>query len=235
MRLPSVEESRVIFSPSSEPPWLNMSSNACSRAASISRTASPRGGDDLGEVLGAVAERVGDLVAARDDRLGDAGAGLLELGDDVAAAQVEVEDERVAGRLQRAVDLVGAGGDRFGEPARGVDDVLGEVLRPRWSEAVGQFLRAAAHHVDDRQRFSEKPSVTWSSRAVIMSSRPRGDLGEFLGDVVGLEVQARGERSLASAIAREVSSLAVSRRSSRSPPRSPSAASCCRRRGRARA
>ena len=42
MRLPSVVELRAMRSASSEPPWLNMSSNDCRRAASISRTASPR-------------------------------------------------------------------------------------------------------------------------------------------------------------------------------------------------
>ena len=35
-------------------------------------------------------------------------AGLLELGGDVAAAQIEVETSELAGRLQRAVDLLGA-------------------------------------------------------------------------------------------------------------------------------
>ena len=79
------------------------------------------GGDGGGEVLGVLAEGLGDLVAAGDDGLGDAGAGLLELGHDVAAAQAEIEDERVAGRLQRRVHLVAGGGDGFGQAARGVD------------------------------------------------------------------------------------------------------------------
>ena len=42
IRAPSVVESREIFSVSSVPPWLNMSSKACRRAASMSLTASPR-------------------------------------------------------------------------------------------------------------------------------------------------------------------------------------------------
>ena len=41
--------------------------------------------------------------------------------------------------------------------------------------------------------FSEKPSVTRSSRAVIMCFQATGDLGELLGDVVGLEIEAAGE------------------------------------------
>src|SRR3989304_1145634 len=41
IRLPSVPVSREIFSLSSVPPWLNMSSKACRRAASMSLTASP--------------------------------------------------------------------------------------------------------------------------------------------------------------------------------------------------
>jgi len=112
-----VEESRVIFSANSEPPCENISSNACRRAASISRTASPWVAT-VEARCSASREVLGDLVAARDDGLGDAGAGLLELGHDVAAAQAEIENERVAGRLQGRVHFVAGGGDGFGEALR---------------------------------------------------------------------------------------------------------------------
>ena len=135
MRLPSVVESRVIFSASSEPPCENISSNACRRAASISRTASPWVATVAASVLGALAEGVGDLVAARDDGLGDARAGLLELGHDVAAAQAEIEHQRVAGRLERELTSSPRGGDGFGEAAGGVD------------QRVGDLLRAVVHHL----------------------------------------------------------------------------------------
>ena len=87
--------------------------------------------------FGAVAEGVGHRVAAADDGVGDARAGLLQLGDHVASAQAEVEHQRVAGRAQRRVDLVGAGGDGFGHARAGVGDGVGELLasgRPssRW-------------------------------------------------------------------------------------------------------
>ena len=67
MRLPSVVESREIFSPSSTPEWLNMSSNEASRLDSISLHRVAAGGDHLGEAFGAVAERIRHLGAAREE------------------------------------------------------------------------------------------------------------------------------------------------------------------------
>ena len=72
--------------------------------------------------------------------------------------------------------------------------------------------------------FSEKPSVTRSSRAVIMSSRPPAISANSSVTWSALKLRLRVSCSLAVAIAREVSSLAVSRRSIRSPPRS---LNCC--------
>ena len=71
MRLPSVVASREIFSPSSPPEWLNMSSNEASLAREHLFDGVAAGGDHLGEPVGAVAERIGDLGAAREERVGD--------------------------------------------------------------------------------------------------------------------------------------------------------------------
>ena len=137
--------------------------------------------DDLGERFRALAEGVADLVAALDDGLGDARAGLFELGDHVAAAQVEVEHERVAGGLERAVDLLDAARDRLGELVAGLDHDLGELLG------------AAGHHVEDRRRLLREAvgdAVEPHRHHVLQVG---GDLGELVADMVGLEIQRRGQ------------------------------------------
>ena len=100
--------------------------------------------DHVGEHFGALAELVGDPVAALDDGVGDARAGLLELGDHVAAAQAEVEHQRIAGVLERGVHFLDAAGDGVGEPVAGLDHQLGHLLR------------AIAHHVEDRRATSAR-------------------------------------------------------------------------------
>ncbi len=121
------------------------------------------------------------LLPRCDDGLGDARAGLLHLGDHVAAAQREVEHQRVAGGLERGVDLLDAVGDRVGELVAGVDHELGELLG------------AAGHHVEDRGRLLREAvgdAVEADRHHVLQVG---GDFGELVADVVGLEVERRGQ------------------------------------------
>ena len=133
------------------------------------------------ERFGAVAEGVRDRIAAARDGVGDARAGLLELGDDVAAAQGQVEHERVAGRAQGRVDLVGAGGDRLGQP------------RARIGDGVGELLRAARHGFDgDRRLLREALRNLVEPRAHHLLQAGR-EIGELVVHVFGLEIEAGGE------------------------------------------
>ena len=166
------------------------------------------------ELLDAVAQRVGDVAAARDHGLGDAVAGLVELlhhlaaarnqrlGDaiaglfkllgDVAAAQVEVEDQRLAGRLERGIDLVGAGRDRLGELARRVDDRLGEFAGAH-GDQIGDLLGAPHHQVDDAERSFGKVFGDLIEPRRHQLFEAVDDFGEILADMIGLEIQVRGE------------------------------------------
>ncbi len=149
-------------------------------------------GNGVDELLDALAQRVGHAGAARSQRLGDALAGLLELFGDIAAAQAEVENERLAGSLERRVDLVGARRDRFGELARCIDDGVAQLLRASGNE-IGDLLGAADHQVDDRQRFLGEAfgDLIEPRRHHVLEAGH--DLGKILADVIGLEVQIRGE------------------------------------------
>ena len=132
-------------------------------------------------MLGAFAHRIGHVGAARDQQLGDAVGGFLHLRRHFAAAQIEVEQERLAGRFQRRIDLVGARRDRLGQLARRIDD------------GVGQFLRTPDHQIDDRERLLGEAfgdAVEALDHHVFDAAR---DFGEFLADVIGLEVQVRGQ------------------------------------------
>ena len=138
-------------------------------------------GNDADDVLGALANRVGHRGAARNQRLGDAIAGLLQLGRHFAAAQIEVENERLARGLERAVDLVGAGRDRFGQLARGFDDGVGELLRP------------PDHQIDHRERFLGEIFGNPVEPGIHHVFEAGGDFGEFLADVIGLKIKVRAE------------------------------------------
>ena len=72
------------------------------------------GADGGGDGVGGAAERLHHLSVRAEDGFGDGGAGLFELRDDVAATQAEIEQQRIAGRLQRRIDLLAAHRDRFG-------------------------------------------------------------------------------------------------------------------------
>ena len=85
-------------------------------------------GEHLRQAFGVFAEGVGHRVAAADQGVGDARAGLLQLGDHVAAAQAQIEHQRVAGRTQRGVHFLGAGGDGFGHLAAGLREGVVELL-----------------------------------------------------------------------------------------------------------
>ena len=210
MRLPSVVESRAMRSASSEPPWLNMSSNDCRRVASISRTASPRV-PITSASCSALSRKVSLTLLPRCTIVSVMRWPVCSsLLTDVAAAQAEIEHERVAGGLERGVDLLDAVGDGVGELVAGLDHELGELLG------------AAGHHVEDGRRLLREAvghAVEPDRHHVLQVG---GDLGELVADVVGLEVERRGEPVARRAIASAVVAPVLSRRSSRSPPRSPS-------------
>ncbi len=137
--------------------------------------------EHVGQRLGAFPERVRDPVGALDDGLGDARAGLFELGDDVAAAQAEIEHQRVAGGLEGRIHLVDPARDGLGQPVAGVD------------HHVGEFLRPVGHHVEDGARLLREAfghAIEPHRHHVLQVG---GDLGELVADVVGLEVQRRGQ------------------------------------------
>ena len=64
-------------------------------------------------------------------------AGFVDLADEIAAAQFEFEQQRVAGILQRVVDLLGAVGNA-------VDDGRGALL-----ELAGDAVDALVQHLVD--------------------------------------------------------------------------------------
>ncbi len=131
------------------------------------------------ELLGVGVEGVRNRVAAVDDGVGDAGAGLLNLGDDVAAAQRDVQHQRIAGGAQRRVDLVGASGNRIRHMLAGVGDCRAELLgaRRHLLDGDGGLLREALRHLIEPRRHH--------------LLQAGGEVGEFVVHVLGLEGQAR--------------------------------------------
>ena len=120
----------AIFSASSAPPCENISSNACRRAASMSRTASPRSPTLVASCSALVAEGIVDAVAAAEhDGVGDAVAGLLELATTSPPRRLRSSTSEFAGRLERVVDLVAALRDGLGKAARRVEIAVGDLLR----------------------------------------------------------------------------------------------------------
>ena len=101
MRLPSVEESREIFSPSSVPGIVDhLLERGQPRLQHVLDLVAARG-HHVGDVVGAGAQRFSHLVAARNKVFGDPAAGLFDLLCDVAAPQIKVEDDGLAGGLER--------------------------------------------------------------------------------------------------------------------------------------
>ena len=183
IRLPRVEESREIFS------------EFCAGIVEYLLECRQPRREYLFDLFAARVQRACDAVdalthgirhlgAALDQRLGDAGARRFEFLGDVAAAQVEVEDDRFTGGLESGVDLVGARGDRLRELARCIDDRVGEFLGRK-----SAILRAPDHVSTIAERFLRKAlgdAVEPRRHHVFQTAC---DLGEFLADVVGLEIQ----------------------------------------------
>ena len=128
-----------------------------------------------------LAEGVADGVAAYDDGVADARTGLFQLGDHLAAALAQIVGQRLAGRPHGRVHFVGARQDGVGDAVAGFGQRVGEGLRARahrfdgggrlLREAVRDLVEAAAHHL----------------------LQADGELGEFVVDVLALEVEAGGE------------------------------------------
>src|SRR5262249_61447855 len=74
---------------------------------------------------------------------------LLELGHPAPATQAQIEDERIAGVLERGVDLLDAPGNRLGELLAGLDHEVGQLLRTvaHQIENLGGLLREALGHM----------------------------------------------------------------------------------------
>ena len=88
-----------------------------------------------------------------------------------AAAQIQIEDERLARCLQRAVDLLGAGGNPIGDPARRVDDRdFGKRLLRAPNHLVGEFLRTADHLIGQLLRARQPSCRRWQG---IFPKNPR--------------------------------------------------------------
>ena len=134
---PSVPLSRANFSASSPPWFFTSSSNAliCSERLSCAFSVWLI---DLGDqrVDGHV-ERVAGLVAGGEDAGREPVAGVVDLVDEIAAAQLELEQQRVGGILQGVVDLLGAVGNA-------VDDGRGALL-----EFAGDAVDALVQHLVD--------------------------------------------------------------------------------------
>ncbi len=89
-------------------------------------------------------ERVARLVARGEDTGGELVAGLVDLVDEVARAQLELEQQRVGGVLQRVVDLLGAVGDAVDDGGRAVLEFRGDAV-----DALVQHLVDAVGEIDE--------------------------------------------------------------------------------------
>ncbi len=93
-------------------------------------------------------QRFGGLVAAHQHILGEPGAGFVDAGREIGRAQVEFEDQRLAGRLQRLVHLLGAVGDAVDDRVRLLLEFGGDALEPlvhHVVDAVGQVDEVVVH------------------------------------------------------------------------------------------
>ena len=101
--------------------------------------------DDLGDqrVHGHV-ERVAGLVAGGHDAGREAVAGVVDLADEIAAAQLEFEQQRVAGVLQGVVDLFGAVGNAVDDGRRTLLELAGDAV-----DALVQHLVDAIGQIDE--------------------------------------------------------------------------------------
>ena len=138
-------------------------------------------GEHMRQAFGVLAEGIGHRVAALDHGVGNARAGLLQLGDHVAAAQAQIEHQRVAGRTQRRIHFLGAGGDGFGHLTAGL------------REGVVELLRAARHGFDGDGgllREALRDLVEPGGHHLLQAD---AEVGEIVVDMVGLEIEAGGQ------------------------------------------
>ncbi len=147
----------------------------------MSRTASPRA-PTVSASASALSLKVSVTLSPRSMMVSVIFAPVCSSFDTTSLPRrLEIEHDRVAGRLEGAVDLVGARRDGLGELARRLDDRLGERVRAR------------LHHVDDRGgllREAVGDPVEPRRHHLLHVGR---DLDELLVEVIGLEVEARGE------------------------------------------
>ena len=141
MRLPSVaESSREIFSPSSTPEWLNISSNAASRVDSISLTASPRAATTSAS-RSALSRNDSVTLVLREMRVSVMRAPAC------SSFVTTSPPRRLRSRMSNSPDALSV---LLTSSARVA------IVSASWLEVsmmgVGQLLRAPDHHVDDRQR-----------------------------------------------------------------------------------
>ncbi len=98
--------------------------------------------DDLGhQRVYRHVQRVARLVAAGKYVGGEPVAGVVDLAHQVAAAQLELEQQRIAGILQGVVQLLGAIGDRVDDAVGALLEVAGDAVDPlvqKFVDPVGQ-------------------------------------------------------------------------------------------------
>ena len=93
-------------------------------------------------------ERFAGLVAAGENLVGEPVAGIVDLADEVAAAQLELEQQRVAGILDRIVNLFGALGDAVDDGRRALLEFGRDAVDPlvqHFVDAVGQIDEFVVH------------------------------------------------------------------------------------------
>ena len=160
MRLPSVEESRVIFSASSEPPWENISSNDCSRAASISRTASPCVAT-VEARCSAFSRKVSVTLSPRVTMVSVMRAPVCSSLDTTSPPR-RLRSSTSESPVDFSVELTSS-------------PLVAMVSASRLevsTMSLGELLRAVVHQLHDAPRdFCAKPCVTSSSRPSIICAR----------------------------------------------------------------
>ena len=210
MRLPRVVELRAMRSASSAPPWLNMSSNDCRRAASISRTASPRV----------------PMVSASDSAL----SRKVSLTLLPRSTMVSVMREPVCSIFATTSPPRSERSSTSESPVVLSEELTSstrlEIASASWlpvstTSSVSCWVRPVIMSRIAAD-FCEKPSATRSRRTDIMCWRLAAISvnSSPMWSVLKLSVAVR--RSVAWAIASAVLEPVASSRSSRSPPRSPS-------------
>ena len=192
MRLPSVAESREIFSPSSAPEWLNTSSNAASRVDSMSFMASPRVAT-VSTNCSTLSRSVSVTVALRD-------VSVSVMRSPVSSSFLATSPPR---RLRsRMSDSPEALSVELTSSAR-IAMVSASWLDVSMMASLSSWARPETRSATSWERpiirstiasdFSEKPSVNSFEPRRHHVFESGHDLGEILADVIGLEVQIRGE------------------------------------------